>query len=158
LQPWNFSPSFLSVSAMQGPVGSFRLPKVVFCLFGIHFGLKQSYSYPPCRVSSSLLSPKHPTAIPQEASKTQAINPQSSACSEAVINHSNGEEAIQSSKQMLKEEDEDVDDDKEVNQAVLVCEHAMKASKNLPRKGEEASGKLCSELLRTFFDFSCLPG
>jgi hypothetical protein len=108
-------------------------------------------------VSSSPLSPKHPTAIPQEASKTQAINPQSSACSEAVINHSNGEEAIQSSKQMLKE-DEDVDDDKEVNQAVLVCEHAMKASKNLPRKGEEASGKLCSELLRTFFDFSCLPG
>lgn len=110
---------------MQGPVGSFRLPKVVFCLFGIHFGLKQSYSYPPCRVSSSLLSPKHPTAIPQEASKTQAINPQSSACSEAVINHSNGEEAIQSSKQMLKE-DEDVDDDKEVNQAVLVCEHARR--------------------------------
>jgi hypothetical protein len=77
-------------------------------------------------VSSSPLSPKHPTAIPQEASKTQAINPQSSACSEAVINHSNGEEAIQSSKQMRKEEEEDVDDDKEVNQAVLVCEHARR--------------------------------
>jgi len=62
---------------------------------------------------------------------------------------------------MLKEEDEDEDeddDDKEVKQAVLVREHAKKAGKNLPRKGEEASGKLCSKLLRTFFHFSCLLG
>ena len=55
------------------------------------------------------------------------------------------EQAIQSSKQMLKEDDDKDDEDREVKQAVLVCEHSRKAGKNLPRsRGEpekcQASG------------------
>jgi len=63
------------------------------------------------------------------------------------------EQAIQSSKQMLKEDDDKDGDDREVKQAVVVCEHARKAGKNLPgsrRRTGEVSSEWCSKLLRTF--------
>ena len=70
------------------------------------------------------------------------------------------EQAIQSSKQMLKEDDDKDGDDREVKQAVVVCEHARKAGKNLPgsrRRTGEVSSEWCSKLLRTL-SFSCLSG
>ena len=69
------------------------------------------------------------------------------------------EQAIQSSKQMLKEDDDKDGDDREVKQAVVVCEHARKAGKNLPgsrRRTGEVSSEWCSKLLRAFFQLS--PG
>lgn len=76
--------------------------------------------------------------------KTQAIFPQSSE----AANHSNGEVAIQSSKQVLQEDD----DDNEVKQAVLYVSMQGRPARTYLEKGkEEVSGKLCSKLLRTFF-------
>ena len=141
---------------MQGAGGSFRLPKKVVFACLVCFGQEPKLPYfskekknPKATYSilNCLFFPSKPPVfppkaiIPQKASKRQTINPQRSEAG----NHSNGEQAIQASKQMLKEDDDKDDEDREVKQAVLVCEHSRKAGKNLPRsRGEpekcQASG------------------
>ncbi|PUZ45469.1 hypothetical protein GQ55_8G226000 [Panicum hallii var. hallii] len=170
-----FSLSFLSIWAMQGAGGSFRLPKkVVFaCLVLFWARTKATVLFKEKRKNQSYLSilkclffPSKPPVFPHATNshystkgkqETQTINPQRSEAG----NHSNGEQAIQSSKQMPKEDDDKDDDDQEVIQAVLVCEHARKVGKNLPRsRGElevcQASGVL--QASENFLSFCCLPG